>query len=121
MKIIATLAVKNEEWCLEHCLRSLSFVDEIIAVDNNSTDSTLQILKKYNCTIISFDTKSKLYWKEYETRTMLLQKARESGATHVISIDGDEACSEIFTKNARCRCLTFVFLQRKTCCFGSFY
>ncbi len=101
MRIIATLAVKNEEWCLDHCLKSLSFADEIIAVDDNSTDSTLQILKKHNCTIVSFDTRSKLYWREYDTRTMLLQKARELGATHIISIDGDEACSEVFTKNAK--------------------
>jgi glycosyltransferase involved in cell wall biosynthesis len=101
MKIIATLAVKNEEWCLEHCLKSLSFVDEIIAVDDDSTDSTLDILKKYNCKIVSFNTKSKLYWREYETRTMLLEKARESLATHIISIDGDESCSELFIKNAR--------------------
>ena len=101
MKIIALIPVKNEEWCLEYCLKSLSFVDQIIAIDDNSTDSTLNILKKYNCTVISLDTKTKIGWKEYDIRKKLLESAREHEATHVIAIDADESCSNAFQKNAR--------------------
>ena len=101
MKIIALVPVKNEEWCLEYCLKSLSFADLIIAIDDNSTDSTVTILKKYNCLIIPFQTNTSIGWKEYEIRTELLKQARECGATHIISLDADESCSEEFQKNAR--------------------
>jgi glycosyltransferase involved in cell wall biosynthesis len=101
MKIVALLPVKNEEWCLEHCLKSLSFTDLIIAIDDNSTDSTLEILKKYNCKVVTFETMTNVGWKEYEIRTKLLEIGREENATHIISIDADESCSLEFQKNAR--------------------
>jgi len=100
MKIIAILAVKNEEWCLEYCLKSLSFADKIIAIDDNSTDSTLEILKRYGCTVIPFDTEAEIGWKEYAIRSKLLDIAREYKATHIIAIDADESCSPEFQKNA---------------------
>jgi glycosyltransferase involved in cell wall biosynthesis len=101
MKIIALLPVKNEEWCLKNCLDSLSFVDEIIAIDDNSTDSTMEILKEYKCTVIPFNTATQIGWKEFQIRTQLLEAAREHNATHIIALDADEACSLDFQKNAR--------------------
>ena len=101
MKIIALLPVKNEEWCLEHCLKSLSFVDLIIAINDHSTDSTKNILEKYNCKIIPFESQTEIGWKEYQIRTKLLEEARKENATHIISLDADEACSEEFQKNAK--------------------
>lgn len=94
MKIIALLPVKNEGWCLEHCLKSLCFVDEILAINDNSIDSTLELLQKYNCTIVPFETKTQTGWKEFDIRTKLLEEARLRKATHIIALDGDEACSE---------------------------
>lgn len=101
MKIIALLPVKNEEWCLKHCLDSLSFADEILAIDDGSTDSTPEILRAYGCTVIPFDSRAELGWKEHAIRTALLDEARKRGATHVIALDADEACSPEFAKNAR--------------------
>lgn len=51
------MIVKNEEKGLEKCILSCKdFVDEIvIAVDNNSSDSTLEIAKKYATTLKRFD------------------------------------------------------------------
>lgn len=50
------MIVKNEEKCLEKCLRSVQGkVDEIIVVDTGSTDSTVQIAEKYNAIIKYFD------------------------------------------------------------------
>jgi glycosyltransferase involved in cell wall biosynthesis len=95
------LPVKNESWVLEHCLSSLSFCDEIIAIDDNSTDSTRSILEKYNCTIVDIDTNTKVGWKEYEIRTHLLKIAREHQATHLIAIDADEIFSDSFVIEAR--------------------
>lgn len=101
MKIIAMLPAKNESWVLEHSLKSLSFCDEIIAIDDNSTDSTRAILEKYNCTIVELDTSTQVGWKEYEIRSYLLHVARQRGATHLVAIDADEAFSDQFVKDAR--------------------
>jgi len=39
-KISAVIIAKNEEQMIEECLESLSFCDEIVLIDNNSTDKT---------------------------------------------------------------------------------
>ena len=42
------MIVKNEESCLDRCLKSVStFVDEIIIVDTGSTDNTIDIARRY--------------------------------------------------------------------------
>ena len=47
-KLSACIISFNEEDKIEDCLKSLqSIVDEIIIVDSNSTDKTLDIAKKY--------------------------------------------------------------------------
>lgn len=53
-KISAALAVYNEEKNLRKCLESLKdFVDEIVVVDGESTDSTIEIAKSFGANIIS--------------------------------------------------------------------
>ncbi|MDQ5981512.1 MAG: hypothetical protein QG570_261 [Patescibacteria group bacterium] len=101
MKIIAMLPVKNESWVLQHCLRSLSFCDEVLAIDDNSDDDTFNILQKFNCSIITIDTKPRVGWKEFEIRSFLLKEARRREATHILAIDGDEMFSDAFVKDAR--------------------
>lgn len=50
------MIVKNEEKYLEDCLKSVKdLADEIIIVDTGSTDNTLEIAKKYNAKIFSFN------------------------------------------------------------------
>lgn len=46
-KISAVIIVRNEASGIEECLSSLSWVDEIVVVDDSSTDDTAQIAKKY--------------------------------------------------------------------------
>lgn len=53
MKISACILTKNNEKTLERLLQSLSFAGEIIIVDDESTDNTLQIAKKYHCKIFA--------------------------------------------------------------------
>lgn len=101
MKIIALLPVKNEGWVLRHCLESLCFCDKIIAIDDNSSDDTRNILNEFKCEIIPLDTETNIGWKEYEIRTALLIEARKQNATHIIAIDGDEMLSDLFVLNAR--------------------
>lgn len=52
MKISAIIIVRNEADQIEGCIKSLSFADEIILVDNGSTDDTLNIAKKYKTVIV---------------------------------------------------------------------
>lgn len=101
MKIVAMLPVKNEAWVLRQCLRSLRFCDEILAIDDDSTDETRLILQEYDCTIVQLDTATKIGWKEYEIRSLLLHEARQHGATHLVAIDGDEMFSDAFVGEAR--------------------
>jgi len=46
-KISAVLIVRNEEKNIERCLKSIYWVDEIVIVDQSSTDKTLEIARKY--------------------------------------------------------------------------
>ncbi len=95
------LPVKNEAWVLRHCLRSLAFCDEIIAIDDNSSDETRSILEAFKCTIVPFDTSIKTGWKEYGIRDFLLKEARKRNATHLVAIDGDEMFSDAFVRDGR--------------------
>ncbi len=44
--ISAVILTKNEEKNIEACLRSVSWCDEIIVIDDNSTDKTVELVKK---------------------------------------------------------------------------
>ncbi len=45
--ISAVIVAKNEEDKIKNCLESIKWVDEIIFIDNESTDKTAEIAKKY--------------------------------------------------------------------------
>lgn len=52
MIISALILCKNEEETLEDCLKQLDFVDEIIVLDQSSTDDTVKIAKKYTNSVL---------------------------------------------------------------------
>ncbi len=47
MKLSALILTKNEEAMIEDCLKQLDFADEIVVLDQNSRDQTVNIAKKY--------------------------------------------------------------------------
>lgn len=53
MKISAIIIAKNEAPRIVACLTSVSWVDEIIVIDNGSADKTMDIAKKHGATVIS--------------------------------------------------------------------
>jgi glycosyltransferase involved in cell wall biosynthesis len=52
MMLSAVVLTKNEEKNIERCLKSLSFCDEIIIIDDYSTDKTIDLARKYNVKIV---------------------------------------------------------------------
>ena len=48
----AILIVKNEGSQIAECVETLRFCDEIVVVDNNSTDQTVENARKLGCKVI---------------------------------------------------------------------
>ncbi len=86
-KISATIITHNEERNIERCLNSLCDVaDEIIIVDSESDDRTVEICRRYGCKITVRQFTGFGSQRQYATGL----------ATHnyVLSIDADEVLSE---------------------------
>src|SRR3989337_253209 len=95
MNLSAVILTKNEEKNIERCLKSLTFCDEIIIVDDYSEDKTLE-----KCQMFVFGGRSnvkcqmfkrKLNGNFAEQRNFGLGKAR---GDWVLFIDSDEKVSK---------------------------
>lgn len=85
-KISATILTYNEERHIEACLESLrGVVDEIIVVDSYSTDSTLDICRRYGCRISQRPMAGFGAQRQYATSL--------TSHSYVLAIDADEALS----------------------------
>lgn len=83
VKLSVCMIVKNEEDKLQECLDSVKEIaDEIVVVDNGSTDRTVEILKRNECIIIDG---SNFYVDE--GRNLYLEKAQ---GDWIFIIDADE-------------------------------
>ncbi len=81
----------NEEKYIEQCLKSVVDVaDEIVVVDSFSTDSTIEICKKYNVKIIQ---QQFLGYKDQKNFAL-----SQASNDHILSLDADEALSEELRK-----------------------
>ena len=85
-KISACIISFNEEKKIEDCLKSLDgIVDEIIVVDSNSTDNTVEIARKYTDNIIFQD-----FLGFIEQKSFAMQHAKHDW---ILSLDCDERLS----------------------------
>lgn len=82
MSLSVVVITKNEESLLDVCLKSCAFADELIIVDNGSTDKTLEIAKKYNAKIVKVDGEDFA-----QTRNKGMQEAKSDW---VLYVDADE-------------------------------
>ncbi len=94
MKIVAIMPVRNEAWVLGLSARAvLMWADELVVLDHYSMDETLQICdqlrSEYGDRFHKW-TELNPVWEEMRHRQMLLDRARQRGATHVAIIDADE-------------------------------
>ncbi|KKQ25761.1 MAG: Glycosyl transferase family 2 [Candidatus Woesebacteria bacterium GW2011_GWA1_37_8] len=84
--ISAVIIAKNEEKNIDDCLKSVTWCDEIVVVDTDSTDKTVKIAEKFTNTI--YKTKGGNY---SDWRNLGLEKAKTDW---IIYIDCDERCSD---------------------------
>jgi len=84
-KISAVIIAKNEETMIEDAIRSLKFADNIIVIDNKSTDKTAEIAQKLG---------AKVYSSEINDFAKLRDFAKTKvKTTYILYIDADERVS----------------------------
>lgn len=82
MKLSVVVITKNEEMRIKACLESVKWADEIIVVDNGSTDKTMEIAKNYTQNILNLKS---------EDFSLLRNKGSEKAKGEwVLYIDSDE-------------------------------
>lgn len=88
--IICLTPVKNESWILDRFLSLTSlWADYIIIANQNSTDKSKEIAKKYS-KVILIENNSK-YFNEPERQKMLLDESRKiEGEKIIFTLDADE-------------------------------
>lgn len=86
MNLSALILTKNEEDMIEDCLKQLGFVDEIIVLDENSSDNTVEMAKKYTDKILRSTSED-----FSRNRTILAQNAR---FPWLLYIDADERITD---------------------------
>jgi glycosyltransferase involved in cell wall biosynthesis len=88
MKVSVVISAFNEEVKIEKCLQSLkNFADEIILIDNSSTDDTVKIAKKYTDNIFSRENNPMLN----VNKNFGFTKASNEW---ILSLDADEIITE---------------------------
>ena len=80
--ISVVVITKNEEGNIAECLKSAAFADEVIVLDDNSTDKTLEIAKRYTDKV--FSRKMDIEGKHRNYAYSLAKNA------WVLSLDADE-------------------------------
>ena len=92
MKLISVSMVKDEEYWVWYALTAVyPHVDEILVFDNHSADRTVEIVRGMHHVadkLVLFEGFGGQ--SEHENRSRMLDIARQRGATHVLTLDGDE-------------------------------
>lgn len=96
MKLAAILRVKDEIRTINECLTKLSAIaDEIIILDNGSTDGTLEAYTKYPKIVKILHSEG---YDEGRDKIMLLEEAKKRNPDWILWMDGDEVFENHFTR-----------------------
>lgn len=96
MKLVAILRARNNIRTIGLCLQRLSdLTDEIIVVDNNSTDGTLEIYKRFPKIVTILHSKD---YHEGRDKIMLLAEAKKRNPDWILLIDHDEVFEKHLTR-----------------------
>lgn len=93
MKLIALICTRNSDWIIGLSLRAaLMVADEAVVLLHNCTDRTAEIVEdvRRETQRVSTIVKDGSLWPEMAHRQLMLEVAREQGATHILLIDDDE-------------------------------
>jgi glycosyltransferase involved in cell wall biosynthesis len=95
-KLIAMMQVRNEaDRFLESVLRELSeFVDEIVIVDDASTDGTPALCRSFPKVTKLIELTESMFGREWQLRKMLWDVAVSQAPDWILSIDADELYEE---------------------------
>jgi len=106
MKLVGLMPVRNESWILGLSARvALKWCDMLIVADHASGDASRDIMNELHREfgadrfLIRDDREDQ--WREMAQRQMLLDEAREEGATHIAIIDADEILTGNLLPNIR--------------------
>jgi len=95
-KIVAIYRVKNEARFIEQSIKSVvDLCSEIIVLDDNSTDNTVEICSGFD-KVTNVTKQKELILDETRDRNYLFENARKLDPDFILSVDGDE----IFMPNA---------------------
>lgn len=94
MSLSVVISAYNEEGKIEDCLKSASFADEVILVDNSSRDKTVEIARKYTSQIFT------------RANNLMLNVNKNFGfikakSDWILSLDADERISQELQKEIK--------------------
>lgn len=84
------IIVKNEELNIRQCLESVKWAEQVIIVDSQSTDKTIEIAKAYTNDVYQFIWDGKSYKKQWSLDHVKLSH------DWILMIDADERVTEEF-------------------------
>ena len=91
----AIIIAKDEEKKLPDCLKSLSWVDEIVVIDTGSIDKTKKIAKKFGAKVYKFQGGSYSDWRN--------EGLKRGSGDWILYIDADERVTPLLHKEIESR------------------
>jgi (heptosyl)LPS beta-1,4-glucosyltransferase len=116
-KITAIVIAKNEESMISSCLETLKWCDEILLIDNDSSDLTVQKAERFGVKIVSFKSKSFA-----EIRTEALKKVT---TPWLFYLDADERVTPDLAKKIKNTIenteISAISIARKNIYYGKYF